>query len=543
MNQRDIEKAIERELEEWPGTSVEFVNSGKHPKAKLKFLGLMMPVVFAGTPSDQRSIPNCLADVRRALRKMEAQRTKPAPTREEDEVTYRKPNDGAAKRPDPVKAEPAKAKPTVADQLVVAGVATEEQAEKARAPAQAVDEEQAEEEQDATEAREALLARVAGIVDGVYFDLPDTVYHAVPRLSASGLQKLCVSPATFWRGSWLDPDKPDLDEESTKAQVLGKAYHCARLEPDSFHDRYVRKISKEDYPTKGLLTSDVAVKAALKEAGEQQTITGESIEERCERLVDSGYQGTIFPLESARWERERRGRIPIEAKFFDQIVTDMERIRDTGEIAELLQGGAAEVSIFWTDKHGLKMKARLDYLTTTFWTDLKTFDNSRGKALEAAIADFVRYNRVHVQAATYRDATEAVRTGGLDVQGEATEEQRKLVFDLRTRAKPLTCWYVFTEKGGVPNLLAREFEFRAVSAYTQTEVNALVEEDRKHDVVETLGQATMLYQRALWEIDQAKRAFVLHSQVYEPGRPWFPIEPRGKFSDLDFNTYWLEGKA
>ena len=40
---------------------------------------------------------------------------------------------------------------------------------------------------------------------------------------------------------------------------------------------------------------------------------------------------------------------------------------------------------------------------------------------------------------------------------------------------------------------------------------------------------------------QAKKMFVLYSQVYEPGEPWFPIESVGSFSDEDFHPYWLTG--
>jgi hypothetical protein len=563
MNQRDLEKAIKGEVERWPGVAVEFVPGGKHPKAKFTYDGQMLSRPFPGTPGDGvHGIHRTLADMRRIMKQLGATRDKPEPTKDEDEAPYRKPNDGAAKRPAPVKGEPAAVKPDVADQLVDAGVVTPDEAKAGRkvtattdatvtasgsATHAVVDGElfvlEGGEESEAEARRAALRAQVDAIVDGVYFDLPAEVYHAVPRLSSSGLQKLCVSPATFWRGSWLDPDAPELDEEETKAQQLGKAYHTARLEPDEFHVRYCRQPDKGDYPAKGLLTSDAAIKAALKDLGEQQTCGAtETIVERAQRLVDAGYTGTIWALVMDEHEAQRAGRIALPAKFFDQIVTDMDRMRES-EVGDLLTDGWAEVSIFWTDKHGLKMKCRCDWLALRHWVDLKTFDNGMRKELNQALADAVRFNRLHVQAATYRDGVEALRVGGLDVQGEATEAQRDFVAQFRLIAKPLRCWFVFQEKGGVPNLLAREFEFHGVSAYRDTEINALVEEENRDSVREALGGATMLYSRALWEIDKAKREFVTYSQVYEPGRPWFPVEPMGKFSDLDFNTYWLEGKA
>lgn len=561
MKRSNYEEAIRKEVEHWQGVTVEFGEGGKHPKAKFTFdpgngeppLKLSRP--FAGTPSDAAfGIHAMLGDMRRAMKQLGATRAKPEPSKDEDEAPYRKPIGNPTTPADLVERDPGPVKEDMGEKMVKAGSATPEQAQAARESVQAsgsvetyqkaalvgalADELEGMTDEEAEAAVAALRAEIDAIVDGVYFGLPDVVYHAVPRLSASGLQKLCISAGTFWKGSWLDPDRPELDEEQTKAQLLGKAYHCARLEPDRFHATYVRKISKADFPARGLLTSDAAVKAALKDAGEQQTVTGESTEERCERLIDAGYQGTILPLELARWERTVKGRIPIEAKHFDQIATDMERIRGSGEIAQKLTGGAAEVSVFWTDQHGIKMKARFDYLTPAWWDEFKTFDNSRGKTLAQALSDAVRYNRYYVQAGTYRDASEAVRTGGLQIIGEATDDQRALIAAIQIMSDPLDCWFIFQEKGGIPNLLARRFHFDYPVTFGDVETPEMGEAAGREGV----RRNTQLYAKALWEIDEAKRLFVLYAEVYEPGTPWFPIEPSGSFDDSDFNQHWLEAR-
>lgn len=580
MNKRELEKAIKDEVDEWPGLTVEFVaaTGNGHPKMKLTFTPeggepLMLSRAYPGTPSAQSSLHKTIADVRRMARQLGATRPKPEPSPEETERRYSKPNDGAEKRPDPVAGERASIKPTVGDQLVQHGLASAEAAETAENerrgvsgktattvivddPAAADDPPDADAAADMLERLRAIgldfeahsptlvdviAAAVGAIVDGVYFGLPAEVYHEVPRLSASGLQRLCVSPATFWKGSWLDPERPELDEEETKAQILGKAYHVARLEPDRFESCYVRELSKDDYPKRGFLSSDEKVKAELKARGCQQTVTGESTAERSQRLLDDGFEGTCFPLEKAKWEAQVRGRIPIPAKHYDQIVTDMERIRGNSEISELLSGGEAEVSIFWTDQYGLKMKARLDYLTPERWDDLKTFDNSRGKLLEQAIADFVRYNRVHVQAVTYRDAIEAIRTGGLQIIGNATESQRKLVAAIQMRPGELACWFIFQEKNGVPNLLAYEFPFFG-APYDHVMWEGGATEEQVAAGRAAVSTKTGLHIRAMQDIDRAKRSFVLYSEVYKPGDPWFPIEARGRLSDLAFNSKWLEGE-
>lgn len=423
--------------------------------------------------------------------------------------------------------------PPTREQIQAAGSATT-YAKRAAVEAETPDTDEAR-----TEALAALQAMVDAIVDGIYFGLPAEVYHAVPRLSASGLQKLCISPATFWKGSWLDPERAELDEDSTKAQVLGKAYHTARLEPEMFDDLYVRQLDKADFPKNTLFTGTDMGKA-LELLGEKKT---GSVGEQAERLVAAGYTGPIWQVALAEWEAERKGRVAINGVYYDQIVADMERIRGNGDIAELLSDGQAEVSIFWTDDHGLLMKSRVDYLTAAHWADFKTFDNSRGKELTQALVDAVRFNRYHVQAVTYRDAVEAIRTGGLQIVGDATDAQRTLVAAIQIKPDELACWYVFQEKGGVPNLLAREFPFFSAPLGRELEASAMaVDEEHRANAIATQTRRTQLHSRAAWEVEHAKRAFHLYAQVYEPGRPWFPIEARGRFDDIEFNTFWLEGR-
>lgn len=546
MNQRDYEKAIEREVEEWPGVTVEFTAGGKHPKAKYSFEGKMLSHPYPSTPSDAAfGIHRMLGDHRRVMKKLGATRAKPEPSKEEDEAPYRPKNDGREKRPDPVQREPVEPKPDVADQLVANGAATADQAEQARASRASVQaagsaetyERRETVEDAAAQLRAEFEARVGGIVDGIYFDLPADVYHAVPRLSSSGIQKICVSPATFWRGSWLDPDRPDLDEDETIWQVLGRAYHTARLEPHLFEQLYCRECVKEDAP-KGTLFTATDMGKKLEEFGLKKS---GSVLEQAERLAEAGFPSSqLWPLIKAQWEQERGTRTPLPAKHYDQMLTDRDRISANSQIAPLLSGGEAEVSVFWTDQHGVQMKARIDYLTRDHWADFKTFDNSRGKHLNQALADAVRYNRYYVQAAVYREAVEQVRVGNLPVIEANTDDQRSLIAALQLTRAELRCWYIFQEKNGIPNLLAREFPFYAVP-YTTILNDAGATEDRIAVAHEATRHKTDLFRKGEGEVLQAKKLFVLYSEVYSDGTPWFPIEAVGAFSDDDFHPYWLSG--
>jgi hypothetical protein len=549
---KELQDAITREVAEWPGATVEFVEGGKHPKAKIKFAEKLLSVPFSGTSSDPNIVHVTLGDMRRALKKLGAERPKPTPTKEEDEAPYRKPNDGAAKRPDPVARDKPAPEPTVAEKLVDAGAATTEQAlavqtsrsvETSSRKAQFTGfepedglegEESGDAEADAI--KEAFLARVAGIQDGVYFGLPADVYHAVPRLSSSGCQKIDVSPATFWRGSWLDPERPDQDEDETVWQVIGRAYHCARLEPHLFESSYVRELDKADAP-KGTLFTGNEMGAKLEAMGLKKS---GSVGEQAERLADAGWPASqLWPLIKEAWEGERGTRTPLPAKHYDQMITDRDRISGNSQIAPLLTGGEAEVSVFWTDEHGVRMKSRLDYLTRDWWVDFKTFDNSRGKNLNQALVDAVRYNRYYMQAPVYREAVEAIRIGGLDVIEAETDDQRALVAALRIKPGELRCWYVFQEKGGVPNLLAREFPFYRIPWTTIFNEQICSDADRIAAVREATKERTEIFHKGAGDVLRAKQLFVLYSQVYPEGEPWFPLEAVGSFSDEDFHPYWL----
>lgn len=382
----------------------------------------------------------------------------------------------------------------------------------------------------------ALQAQIDAIEDGIYFRLPDTIYHAVPRLSVSGMQSLCVSPNTFWKGSWLDPERPELDEEQTKAQMLGKAYHCAILEPERFHDSYVRELSKAEMP-KGTLFTGTDMGKALEEMGEKKS---GSVAEQAQRLVDAGYDSTIWQVELAEWEAQRAGRISIAGEFFDKIVKEMERIHSDEDIAPLVRDGAAEVSVFYTDQHGIKMKARMDYLRSDLISDLKSYDNPKRMDLERCIANAIRYSRYYLQPVSYRDAAEAIRLGGLQIIGDATDHERQIIAEIQMRPDELAFHFIFMEKA-VPNLLDVPFDFYNIPLATRIN-NAGATEEQIAEAGRATRTRTALFVRGAQDMLAAKKKFALYSSVYETGQEWALIDKKLPTSNLSMSTFWLEGK-
>ncbi len=245
--------------------------------------------------------------------------------------------------------------------------------------------------------------------DGVYFHMPEDHYHAQKRFRASGIISMMASECDFWAGSWMNQDR---DDTATDAQLLGRAFHTARLEPELLTERFVRKIEqsdygddllttdnqvramikklqpkKEDYPE--ALHTDTDVKKALKELGQPQSQKGESAEDRqrrlrglsagvvfwqdiiaeweaehgsmrepddenaldrAKRLRSYGYEGPVWVLEQDEFEAELNGRTPLPAKFWDQITADIDEMKVSPVAQKYLTGGKPEVSILWTDE-------------------------------------------------------------------------------------------------------------------------------------------------------------------------------------------------
>jgi D-alanyl-D-alanine dipeptidase len=384
----------------------------------------------------------------------------------------------------------------------------------------------------------AIKTPVTDLIDGVYFEMHEDEYHAIPRLSASGIANMLVSPATFWAKSWLNPDRED-DDDDTPARVTGRAYHCARLEPDRFFDTYAPDLDKADLEEDCLMT-DTAIKAALKDLGLTQALQGEGVLERAARLRDAGYPGQILHLEQAAADHDRGDRTALPRKVWREIRRDMAAIKRSPEVLDHLTGGAAEVSILWTDPaNGVKMKARFDYLKPASFTDFKTFDNSTGRHLEQALVSAFRFNRYYIQAATYWQAFEAIRAGAIDVVRHFSPDHVNLIRAIRQGDEPGRCFYVFQEKNGIPNILVREFGIRTGHASLRM---AAADDAQFAESVKRFGNFSQIYRKAEAEIAWAQRTFTNMQEIYPAGSPWFPINATGRIDDESFPMSFLESE-
>lgn len=378
------------------------------------------------------------------------------------------------------------------------------------------------------------------LADGIYFSLDADKYHAEERMSASGICNMLVSPPTFWANSWLNPDREERDED-TPARILGRAYHVARFEPHLLDQQFVCEIDVDDY--EGLLTNATEISAQLEKLGEPKSKAGEKVLEKALRLRHAGYSGPILHLLQEDWEENRGDRTGIKPKYWKQLQADIELIRSQPEINKHLTGGFPEVSVLWTDERtDMKMKCRFDYLKPDSFTDFKTFDNVVRKNLEQCITDAFRFNRYHIQAYLYWHVTELIRNGkvvSIMDDGPIPQGHREFVEMIRRKPEPLECWYVFQEKSGIPNLLAREVHILTPVHPSHHSNDGGVSHEMSVEVAQKTRRLSALGQLAEAEVKHSISMFGYYSETYERGKPWTSLTPTGVIDDDCFPPYWL----
>ena len=384
------------------------------------------------------------------------------------------------------------------------------------------------------------MSETTQLPDGIYFDLPAEIYHAQNRLSNTNLCRLLISPGDFWAGSWMNPE-PRKDDD-TPARILGRAYHCARFEPDQLDQRFVSEIEPD--PEVHTLTNDFMIQTELAELGEPKMKKGERVLDRALRLRGCGYSGAIWHLDLAEWEEQRAGRTPINAEIWRQMKRNVRRLHGNPEVAAYFEGGKSEVTILWTDEAtGLQFKARFDFLKPGQVIDFKTFENPQGKNIYQCISDAFRFRRYYVQALLYWKACELIREGKVadeyDPDHQWTDSQVDLIADIEARQTPLDVTFIWQQKGDVPNIFVRKIKlFAPHESHRHNRGGA--DEDVADSVEEKTMKPTRLHIKANFEIRRAIETYQQCMDVFGPDQPWLALDYIGATTDDDFSSWWLD---
>lgn len=183
-------------------------------------------------------------------------------------------------------------------------------------------------------------------------------YDAIAAVNWSSLVHLATSAKLLdWRRTH--------PRDETAALRIGSAIHCAILEPERFASAYITRPDLGDGRTK---------------AGK---------------------------IRRAQWNAARDpNAVVLEADEHEIVMRCAASARAHPAVSDVLRGGCVEEVITWTDEEtGLACKGRLDYLTPTSVTDLKS---TRAEAVDG-FAREVAGRLYHGQLAFYLDGAIAAR--------------------------------------------------------------------------------------------------------------------------------------
>lgn len=256
------------------------------------------------------------------------------------------------------------------------------------------------------------MTDIPQLPDGLFLNLPEEVYFGqIGRMGSSDLAALFLRGPGYWWSSDMNPDRPNEDDD-TPAKEFGKGLHAIILEGE---DVYASRVAT--YPDKDV---------ERKKHGKNFCVTVKDIMEGLEArgFNPKANQGKDFLVEYSRsrapdlimwdtlaaaWELANKGKIKVTDVEDRQIRIMAAAVRNHPEIGPLFQFGPehvplSEVSIFWTDEHGLRRRARLDQMLPQTIIDLKTLQNTSGRPLSFAAGDHVAKYAYYVQLADHHVA-------------------------------------------------------------------------------------------------------------------------------------------
>lgn len=240
---------------------------------------------------------------------------------------------------------------------------------------------------------------------GIYFSMPESVYHADPSLSKSGICSLLESPETFWWNSWMNPDRPP--EESRSPLERGKLWHCRLLEPEIFNDRYLKAKTRADFEAEGLHVLDTVadLKDYLERCGEdfKKSSAKPQLVELCAPVVERRGDAVIWDAYIGEMKDRDDGKTVIWSEDIWDDMLFAERVMQSHPyFSKVFQGGMSEVSIFWCDTEtGLPLRCRIDKLKAGSILDYKTLGVRRGMSIDKAALNSIKYEKYDLQAAMY----------------------------------------------------------------------------------------------------------------------------------------------
>jgi hypothetical protein len=235
-----------------------------------------------------------------------------------------------------------------------------------------------------------------GMEPGIYFDLPEDVYHKDPSLGSTDIRRLLTGASEFhysWAGN---PDREERDAEPDYL-TFGRAVHKLVLEGrQSFDGLFAERPEGPE-----VLASGDDMRGWLRAHGLMDKGTKEAMAERIQ-AVNPNVQIADVIVDRAK----RDGRQILSHDAYKRIAMASAYITANPDLSHAFQGGRSEVSVFLI-RRGIRLKARLDYLRVirheerrcAVVTDLKSFSRMKpGQPIKQAVREAAagyRHQAVH----------------------------------------------------------------------------------------------------------------------------------------------------
>lgn len=275
---------------------------------------------------------------------------------------------------------------------------------------------------------------------GIYADIPEAKYHALPYMSNSMLKVLDQDALEFWYRSWLNPERPE--QTTSSAMDLGSALDAALLEPERFAKEW--RIAPDIADYENVIRSVEDAKSWLDFNGLKKT---GNKPELLQRIRDESSSVVIWDdvVEAFNAGREAGEYHEIKKDDLSEIELMVARLRNNADVAAAMAGMVSQVTLLW-EEDGVQCKARLDGLKPSLIMDLKSFSVKGSKSISRTVADAIVYEKYNIQWVWYRRGLErvkeAIREGKAEISGVSPEfisalldhDQRFLLVFCRTAA-------------------------------------------------------------------------------------------------------------
>lgn len=301
---------------------------------------------------------------------------------------------------------------------------------------------------------------------GLIADMDNAAYHAAPGLSSTQLKVIGQSPLAYW-DAYINPDREP--REYKHCFAVGDGTHKLVLEPGTFEQTYAVGFDKSAFPS--ALDTVADLKKACSERG---LMVSGSKPELAERLITEGGmkpEQIVLMLERQHAET-MKGRIPIPAKDYKNMLGMLSAIERDKGASGLLAGAECEQSFFWRDDEDgefllhdedgvltpVLRKCRTDIITGNgeFIVDVKTTDDVSKAGFGRTIANL----GYHISAAWYLDVL-------YGLYGDEAPQGFAFIAVQKTRPFDVAVHYLTDQQIHLGRLIYRKYLRRLVRAMNE----------------------------------------------------------------------------